>query len=112
MLSTNVLVRKALRFFGGIGEHTLALVAQRQVNRGRNLFANRGVAFDLFADRFDGSMRTQKTIRQSLIFAQQPEQEVLGLNVRRTELACLIPGEENDSPGLLRIAFEHKPISP
>src|SRR5260370_8530216 len=57
-------------------------------------------------------MRAQKTIGQGLVFAEQSEQQVFGLNIRRTELAGLVPRKEDDAPGFLRVAFEHIPIPP
>ncbi len=53
MFSSNVLVRKSLSLFGGIGKHALAFIAQWQIDRGRNLLTNRGMSLDLFADGFD-----------------------------------------------------------
>src|ERR1700722_9884765 len=37
---------------------------------------------------------------------------MFGLDIRRTELAGLIPRKENYAPGFLRITFKHKPIPP
>jgi len=51
MLGADVLVREALGFFGGVGEHALAFVTERKIDRSGDLFADRGVAFDLFTDR-------------------------------------------------------------
>ena len=83
MLGADVLVVQALRFFRAIGQHALALVAQRQIDRGRNLLPNRGVPFDLLADGFDRGMRAQEPVRQRLVFAQQSQQQVLRFDVRR-----------------------------
>ena len=112
VLGANVLVRKPFRLFGGIGQHALAFVAQGKIDRSGNLFPDRGVTFDLFPDRFHRRMRAQKTIGQGLVFAQQSEQQVFGLNIRRPKLAGLVPRKEDDAPGFLRIAFEHIPIPP
>ena len=98
---------KALRFFRRVREHALAFVAQRQINRSRNLFADRGVSLDLLADRFDRGVGTQEAIGQGFVLAQQSQQQVLGLNVRRPELAGFVAREKDDSPGLLRITLEH-----
>src|ERR1700722_13927320 len=56
-------------------------------------------------------MRPQEAIRQRLVLPQQPEQQMLGLDVRRPELTGLIAREENHAPRLLRIVFEHVPPS-
>src|SRR5271166_6029387 len=103
---------KALCLFRGIGEYALALVAQRQIDRGRNLLPNRGVAFDLLADRFDRGMRAQETVGQGLVFTKQTEKQVLGLYVRRPELAGFVAREKDDAPGFLRIAFKHNALPP
>ena len=107
VLGADVLVRQALGFLRRIGQHALALVGERQVHRGRNLFPDGGVAFNLLADRLHRGVRAQETIGQRLVFAQQAQQQVLGLDVRRTELAGLVAGEEDDAPGFFRIPFEH-----
>ena len=107
MLGADVLVVQALGFFGAIGQHALALVAQRQIHRSRNLFADGGVDFDLLANGFDGGVRAQEPVRQRFVLAQQSQQQVLGFDVRTAELAGLIPREEDHSPGLLRIPFKH-----
>ena len=58
----DVFVREPLGLFGGVSEHSLAFIRERQVDRGRDLLADRGVALDLLADRFDRSMGAQKTV--------------------------------------------------
>ena len=62
---------------------------------------------DLLADRLHGGVRAQEAIGQCLVFAQQAQQQVLGLDIGRAELAGLIPRKEDHAPCLLRIAFEH-----
>ncbi len=71
-----------LRLLGGIGQHALALVAERQIHRGGHLLADRGVPLDLLADGFDRGVRAQEAIGQRLVLAQQAQQQVLGLDVR------------------------------
>ena len=107
VLGADVLVVQALGFLGAIRQHALALVAERQIDRGRNLLADGGVAFDLLADGFDGRVRPQKAVGQRLVFAQQAEQQVLGFDIRAAELAGLVTREEDDPPGFFRITFKH-----
>jgi len=71
VLGADVFVAQPLRFFGGVGEHALALVGERQIDRSRDLFAHRGVLLNLFADGFNRCVRTKKAIRESFIFAQE-----------------------------------------
>src|SRR5579859_5480418 len=52
-------------------------------------------------------MIAQKAIGQRLVLAQQAQQQVLRLNVRRAELAGLITGEEDYAPCFLCIPLEH-----
>src|SRR5580700_7079958 len=52
-------------------------------------------------------MRAQETVGERLVFAQQPEQQVLGLNIGGPELAGLISCKEDYAPCLLGIAFKH-----
>jgi hypothetical protein len=110
VFGADVLVGEAFGFFGGVGEDALALVGERQVDRGGDLLADGGVALDLLADGFDGCVRTQEAVGERLVLAQQAEQQVLGLDVRRAELAGLVAGKEDNSSRLLGLAFEH--ISP
>ena len=62
MLGSDVFVSETLCFFGGVGQDAFALVGEGQVDAGRNFFTNGGVGFDLFANRFDRSVRAQETV--------------------------------------------------
>src|SRR4029077_287533 len=57
-------------------------------------------------------MRAQKTISQGFVFAQKAQQQVLRLDIRRPELACLIAREKDDAPCFFGIAFKHKALPP
>src|SRR5271166_4010271 len=103
---------KAFRFFRRIRQHALAFVAQRKIDRGGNFLADGGVTFDLLADRLHRGVRAQEAIGQGLVFPQQSEQQVFGLNVGRTELASLVPRKKDDAPGFLRITFKHRTSPP
>jgi hypothetical protein len=50
MFRSNVLVPKSVGFCGCMTQNVLAVLAEREVNRGRDLLANRRVPFNLFAD--------------------------------------------------------------
>ena len=65
--------------------------------------------FNLLADRLDRGMRTQEAIGQRFVFAQQSQQQVLRLDVRRTELAGLVARKEDHAPCFLRVPFKHEP---
>src|SRR5580658_8016572 len=112
MFGADVAVRQALGFLRGVGEHALALVAERKVDRGRNLLADRGMAFDLLSDGFDRGVRPQETVGEGFVFAQESEKQVLSLDIRRPELAGFVACEKNDASGFLRVAFKHNAPSP
>ena len=112
VLGADVLVVQAFGLFRAIGQHALAFVAQRQIHRSGNLFANGGVAFDLLANGFHRGVRPQKTVGQRLVLAQQTQQQMLGFNIRAAELAGLVAGEKDYPPGLFRITFKHDRDAP
>src|ERR1022692_2467395 len=109
MLGSNVLVRKALSLLGSISQNPLALVAQREIDRGQELLPDRGVSLNLLADGLHRSMRTQEPEGESFVFAQKSQQQVLRLYVRRTELTGLVARKEDDAPRFLRVPFKHEP---
>src|SRR2546426_1259996 len=112
MFCANVLVGKPLRFFRGVGQNSLAFIAQREVDRSGNFLPDCGMSFNLLANGFDRGMRAQETIGQGFVFAQESQQQVFRLNIRRPELAGLIARKEDDAPGFLRIAFKHIALPP
>jgi hypothetical protein len=60
MLGPDVVVEQAIRFFGRELQDALGLRAERDLDRGRNLLAEHGAAFDFLADVFEGEMRARK----------------------------------------------------
>ena len=111
MLGSNVLVRKALSLLGSVSQNPPALVAQREIDRGRELLPDSNVSFNLLADGLDRGIRTQEPVgEKSFVFAQKSQQQVLRLYVRRTELTGLVARKEDDASCFLRVVFEH--ISP
>jgi hypothetical protein len=81
MLGPNMLVAEAFSFFGCVSQHPFAWVADGKVDRGGSSLANRRVAFDLFSDGLDGSVGPQEPVRQRFVFAEQTQEEMLGLDV-------------------------------
>jgi hypothetical protein len=65
------------------------------------------VSGDLCPDAFYRKLRPQKAVDDHPGLAQYPQQNVLGLNIGRAELAGLLAREEDHAPGLFRVAFEH-----
>ena len=107
MFGSDVFVRKPLRFFGCLGEHALAFIRKRKIDRRRYFFADGGVSLDLLADGLHRGVRAQKAVGQRFVFAQQSEQQMLGLDVRRAKLARFIPRKENYPSRLLCIALKN-----
>ena len=107
VFGADVLVVQAFGLFRAIGQHALALVAQRQIHRSGNLLADGGVPFDLLADGFHRRVRPQEAVGQRLILPQQSQQQMFGLDIRAAELAGLVPREEDYSSRFLRVALKH-----
>jgi hypothetical protein len=107
VLRANVLMGEALGLFRGIGEHALALVAEREVHGRGHLLANRSVAFNLFPNGFDRRMLPEEPIGERLVFAQEPKKQVFGLYIRRAELAGFVAREEDNASGLFCVPFKH-----
>ena len=107
MFRSDVLVRQALGFLGCIGEDSFALLRERQIDRGRNLFADGRAAFDLLSDGFDRAVGTEETVGQSLVLAQKAQQEVFGFNVGTSELAGFVSRKKDNASGLLGVSLKH-----
>ena len=108
VLGADVVVQQPVGFLGGELQHALGFGAERNLDRGRDLLAEDRAAFDFLADVFEGEVRAREDpARQPFAFANQAEQEVLGLNRDAAELAGLIAGEEENPSRPFRVAFEH-----
>src|SRR6476660_3193476 len=97
MLGADVLVAEALGFFRSISQHALALMAEGKINRSRDFLAHCRVGFNLLANRFNGRMRPQKAVGKRFILSQEAKQQVLGLNIRTSELALFVSCEEDNA---------------
>ena len=108
VLGADVVVQQAVGFFGRELQDALGFGAEGNLDRGRDLLAEHRPAFDFLADAFEGEVRAgEDPAGQALAFADQPEQEVLGLDRDAAELTRLVPREEQHPPRSFRIAFEH-----
>ena len=108
MFGADVVVQQAVRFFGGKLQHALGFRAERELDRGRHFLAKDRPAFDFLADVFEREMRAgENAAGQPFAFANQAEQEVLGLNRDASELTRLVTGEEKNSSGPFGVPFEH-----
>ena len=108
VLGADVVVQQAIGLFGRELEHALGFRAERDLHRGGDLLPEHGAPFDFLADVLERQVRARKNpARQALAFADQAEQEMLGLNRNATQLAGFVAGEEKDSSGPFGIPFEH-----
>src|SRR5215475_15467582 len=107
MLGTDVLVVEPLGFLGSICQNAFAFVAERQIHRRGYFLPWSSVPLDLFADRLHGRVRTKEAVCQRLVLAQQPQQQMFGLDIRTAEHARLIAAKEDGSSGLFVVSLEH-----
>ena len=72
MLGPDIVVQKPIGLFRSELEDPLGFGAERNLDRGRNLFAKHRAAFDFFADAFEGKVGAGKNpARQSFALADQ-----------------------------------------
>src|SRR5271169_1854209 len=107
MFRAAVPVPEAFGFFRGEIQDALGFLAERNFDGRGDALADGEALFDFFADRLDRAVRTQKTIGQRLVLAQQAKQQMLGLNVRGTVLAGFVARKKYDASCLLCVAFKH-----
>ena len=108
VLGPDVVVQQAIGFFRGKLQHALGFRAERDLDRRRHLLAEHGAAFDFLADVFERQVRARENpAGEPLAFANQAQKEMLGLNGNAAELAGLVAGEEEYSPGPFGVPFEH-----
>ena len=108
VLGADVVVQQPVGFLGGELQDALGLGAERDVDRRRHLLPEHGPAFDFLADALERRCdRAKIRLVRPLPFADQPEQQVLGLDGIAAELAGLVAGEEENPPGSFRVPFEH-----
>ena len=88
VLGANVLVGVALRF-----------------DRGRKALPHSGLALDLSSN--SRGCGAQESIAQCFVFADDPQKQVLGLDVGRTKLRCFITCEENNPTSFFRVSLKH-----
>ena len=109
VLGADVGVQEPVGLLGGGLQGALGLRAEGDVDRRRHPLAEHAAALDLFPDRIEHDLRAgENPAREALPLPDEPEQEVFGLDGHASELAGLVPGEEQDPAGPFRITFEHQ----
>ena len=108
VLGADVVVEKAIGFFGRKLQHALRFGAEGKLDRGRDLLAEDRPAFDFLPDIFERQMGAGKDpAGEAFAFANQTEEQVLGLNGDAPELTGLVTSKEEDSSGPFGVPFEH-----
>ena len=109
VLGPDMLVLEPVGLLGGRIERSLALVGKGKVHGSGDLLANERAAFDFLSNAVDGGIGLwEEPVGQVLVFPDQPEQEVLGLDVRTAKLTRFVAREEYYAASLFRIFFEHR----
>jgi hypothetical protein len=92
-----VLLQQPIGFFGGGLERTLAGRAERDLVGLRNFRAGSEATEDIAAKIVEGDAASlENSAAKPLAFVQQPEEDVLGLDGARPELADLGTSVEKD----------------
>ena len=108
MLGADVVVQQPIGFLGGKLQHALGLGAERDLDRGRDLFAKDRAPFDFLANALEREVRAGKDpARQPLALANQSEEQVLGFDGNASELTRLVAREKEDASRSFRVTFEH-----
>ena len=108
VLGADVVVQQPVGFFGRELQHALGFGAERDLDRGGHLLPEHRPAFDFLADVLEREVRARKNpAREPFAFANQAQQEMLGLNGDAAELTGLVTGEEEYSSGPFGVPFEH-----
>ncbi len=107
MLRADVVVSERQRLAQGQFEHLLRARRKRDLS-GCDLVALADDASDLRAHLFHGDVeRLEHTRGEPFLFAQQPEQDVLGADVVVLERAGLVLCEDDDLASPFSEPFEH-----
>src|SRR5439155_7269236 len=93
--------------FGRVFQRALGSGAQREIDRGRDTFANWMLLPDLLANRMDLCGRQQQTLGQVSTFTENAQQKMLGFNLWAVALARFVSGEKDSFAGCFCVSFEH-----
>ena len=108
VLGADVVVKQPIGFLGRKLKNPLGFGAERNLDRGRDLLAENRASFDFLANVLEGEVRAgEDAACEALALANQPEQQVLGLNRNAAELTSLVTRKEEYSPSPFGIPFEH-----
>ena len=109
MLRPDRRVQHGLRFVRGVGQDLLRFLGQRQLGGRGDALDEDALALDLAADLVRLYVKSAKQFADGVFtFAQDPEQDVLGLDDPATELGGFVAGEEQGPAGFLVVLLEHR----
>ena len=109
VLGADVGVQQPVGFFGRELQHALGVRAEGDVDRRRDLLAEDRAAFNLLADAVERQVRARENAaRQPFAFANQSEQQMLGLDRRAAHLGRFVAREEQHASRPFGIAFKHQ----
>ena len=74
-------------------------MAQRQIDRSRNLLPYRRDGADPLLDELDRINGRQEAVGERLIFSEESEEEMFGIDAVGAELAGFVAGEKDDATG-------------
>jgi hypothetical protein len=101
-------MHQALGLLLGESEDLFRLLAERDLDRGRELFPGRTAALQLGAQQFHGHVGPiEKLARGLFAFFEQTEQEMLGGDDLAPLLTGFVTGQEQNPLRLLGELFEH-----
>src|SRR6185436_10277097 len=96
-----------------IGQNLLRFFRQRQLRRGGDALDEHALPFDFAPDLFGFHLQAPEDLRHRLFaFAQDAEQDVLGLDDAAAELARLVACEEQGAARFLVVLLKHARPSP
>jgi hypothetical protein len=97
VFGSDVLLQQPIGFFGGVLQRTLAGRAERDLVGLRNFRAGSEATEDVAANIVEGDAASlEDSAAKPFAFVQQPEEDVLGLDGARPELADLGASVEKD----------------
>src|SRR6516225_7259810 len=104
MSRPNVGVSKLVRLLGGQCQNSFAFVAERQIDGSRDLLLLLGGLYPL-ANRFEGKLRAE--FSKAMIFAEQTQHQVLGVDDGASELAGLVAREKDGTSRFFGVSLKH-----
>jgi hypothetical protein len=107
VLCSNVSVGEAVSFFSGELQNFFRVSTQRNLRRSRDGRASFDKPLNFSTDFCARLDWAGVAMHQSDVFAQEAEEDVLGVNGGTSILARFIAREENDAAGFLGEALEH-----